>query len=245
MELIRLISFCQTYIFALAMRYLVSVIIQHMLKLPKLYAITDYQLSNCAHEEIVQMMLAGGARLIQLRDKEASAREFLDAARGCLHLTREAGAMLIINDRVDIALTSGADGVHLGQGDLSVEEARDILGDHKIIGVSTHSIHQFNEALDTSANYIAVGPVYPTTTKENADPVVGLELVREARIIADRPLVAIGGITAARAPEVIAAGADSVAAISALYPWPEKLDLTSRPDITGAVRQFLEVLDTA
>src|SRR5688572_18794407 len=99
-----------------------------MLKLPRLYTITDCEISNCSHEEIVQMMLEGGSRLIQLRDKEASAREFLDAARACLALTREAGALLIINDRVDIALTSGADGVHLGQDDLSVEEARDILG---------------------------------------------------------------------------------------------------------------------
>lgn len=214
-----------------------------MLKLPNLYAITDAEISNCSHEEIVEMMLAGGARLIQLRDKEASAREFLDAARASIALTRSVGARLIINDRVDIALTSGADGVHLGQEDMSVEEARDILGEDKIIGVSTHSLAQFNAALDTSANYIAVGPVYPTTTKENPDPVVGLELVREARKITDRPLVAIGGITPERAPEVITAGADSVAAISALYPWPEKLDLTSRPDIKSAVSRFIAALN--
>ncbi|MGH9837771.1 MAG: thiamine phosphate synthase [Blastocatellia bacterium] len=213
-----------------------------MLQLPKLYAITDTQLSNLPHDEIVRLMLAGGARLIQLRDKEASAREVLDAARQCLKLTREAGAQLIINDRVDIALTADADGVHLGQDDIAVEEARDILGDKKIIGVSTHSIEQFHEALDTSANYIAVGPVYPTKTKENADPVVGLELVREARKITDRPLVAIGGIGADRAAEVIAAGADSVAVISALYPWPEHLDLASKPDVEGQVRAFLEAM---
>jgi thiamine-phosphate diphosphorylase len=214
-----------------------------MLQLPKLYAITDYQLSNCAHEEIVRMMLAGGARLIQLRDKDASARDLLDAVRGCLALTREAGATLIVNDRVDIALAADADGVHLGQDDITVEEARDILGDKKIIGVSTHWLDQFRAALDTSANYIAVGPVYPTKTKENPDPVVGLDLVRETRKIADRPIVAIGGITHERAPEVIAAGADSVAVISALYPWPEHLDLTSRPDITGSVQRFLKVLE--
>lgn len=214
-----------------------------MLQLPKLYAITDYQLSNCAHEEIVRQMLAGGARLIQLRDKDASARDLLDAARACLALTREAGARLIVNDRVDITLTADADGVHLGQEDMTVEEARDILGDKKIIGVSTHSLDQFRAALDTSANYIAVGPVYATKTKENPDPVVGLELVREARKIADRPIVAIGGITHERAPEVIAAGADSVAVISALYPWPEQLDLSSRSDITGSVERFLKVLE--
>jgi thiamine-phosphate pyrophosphorylase len=214
----------------------------HMLQLPKLYAITDFQLSNLAHEEIVRAMLEAGARLIQLRDKEASARELLDAARACLARTRDAGALLIINDRTDIALAAGADGVHLGQDDMTVEEAREILGPEKLIGVSTHSIEEFRAALDTSANYIAVGPVYPTQTRENPAPVVGLELVRQAKEIADRPVVAIGGITAARAPEVIAAGADSVAAISALYRWPETLDLTSRPDIEGQVRAFLDGL---
>lgn len=215
-----------------------------MLTLPKLYAITDFELSNCSHEEIVQMMLEGGARLIQLRDKDASPREFLDASRNCLELTRAAGAILIVNDRVDIALTSEADGVHLGQDDMSVEDARDILGDKKIIGLSTHSIAQFEAALDTSADYIAVGPIYPTTTKADSSPVVGLDLLREARKIADRPIVAIGGINQERAREVIAAGADCVAAISALYPWPEKLDLTSKPETTAAVKALLKALES-
>jgi thiamine-phosphate pyrophosphorylase len=214
-----------------------------MLQLPKLYAITDTQLSNYTHAEIVQHLLAGGARLIQLRDKEASAKELLDAARECLPLTRAAGAKLIINDRVDVALTAEADGVHLGQDDLSVEDAREILEEGKIIGVSTHSLEQFQAALRTSADYLAVGPVYATTAKENPDPVVGLELITAAKAITDRPIVAIGGITVERAPEVIAAGADSVAVISALYPWPEKLDLMSRPDITGQVRKFLQALE--
>ena len=214
-----------------------------MLKLPKLYAITDCQLSNCTNEEIVGKLLAGGARLIQLRDKDASSREMLDAARSCLKHTRAAGAILVVNDRVDIALTADADGVHLGQDDISVEEAREMLGDDKIIGVSTHSIDQFRAALETSADYIAVGPVFATKTRENADPVVGLELVREAKALSDRPIVAIGGITPERSAEVIAAGADCVAVISALYPWPEKLDLMSKPDITDSVRRFLEVLE--
>jgi thiamine-phosphate pyrophosphorylase len=186
-----------------------------MIQIPKLYAITDRQWSNCTHEEIVRMLLDGDASFIQLRDKEASGRELLDQAIACLKLTREAGATLIINDRVDVALTAGADGVHLGQDDLSVAEAREILGEDKIIGVSTHSIDQFRAALETSANYIALGPVFPTLTKENTAPVIGLELVREARKLTDRPLVAIGGINLGRAPEVIEAGADCVAVISA------------------------------
>ena len=207
-----------------------------------MYAITDCQLSNCTNIEIVRMMLDGGARIIQLRDKEASSRELLEQTRDCLKLTREAGAMLIVNDRADIALTAGADGVHLGQDDMTVADAREMLGEDKIIGLSTHSIDQFRAALETSANYITVGPIYPTTTKENLAPVVGLDLIREAKGLADRPLVAIGGINHERAPEVFAAGADCVAAISALYPWPEVLELTSRPDITGSVRRFIEVI---
>jgi thiamine-phosphate pyrophosphorylase len=213
-----------------------------MIQIPKLYAITDRQWSNCTHEEIVRMLLTGGARFIQLRDKEAGGRELLEQAMSCLKLTREAGATLIINDRVDVALTADADGVHLGQEDLSVAEAREILGEDKIIGVSTHSIAQFRAALETSANYIAVGPVYPTTTKENPAAVVGLNLVSEARKLTDRPLVAIGGINHKRAPKVIAAGADCVAVISALYPLPKKVDLASKPEITLATRKFLKAL---
>jgi thiamine-phosphate pyrophosphorylase len=189
-------------------------------------------------------MLAGGARLIQLRDKEASAKELLDAARACLKLTRAAAATLIINDRVDVALAADADGVHLGQDDLAVDEAREILGPDKIIGLSTHSLEQARRALDTSANYLAIGPVFPTTTKENPDPVVGLELVRAVRALTQRPLVAIGGITPERAPEVIAAGADSVAAISALYPLTDLHDLASKPDIAGRVRVFVKSLSS-
>jgi len=213
-----------------------------MLELPKLYAITDCQLSNCTHEEIVQMMLAGGARLIQLRDKDASAKELLDAARKCLPLTRAAGAMLILNDRVDVALTADTDGVHLGQEDLAVEEAREILGAEKIIGVSTHSLDQFRDALKTTANYIAVGPIFPTKTKENPAPVVGLELLREAKKLADRPIVAIGGITIENAPEVLTAGADSLAVISALYPFADINDFFTKPDVAGRVSAFLKAL---
>ena len=214
----------------------------------KLYAITDPQLSNCTHVEIVERMLAGGARIIQLRDKESGSKEFFDAARDCLKLTQAARALLIINDRVEIAHAAGADGVHVGQGDLSVEEAREVLGAHKIIGVSTHSLFQFEAALKTSANYIAVGPVYLTTTKEDADPVVGLEFVKQARALTSLPIVAIGGINLTRAPEVIAAGTSSIAVISALYPMPEfpKNDfaamMSAKPDIEGSVRKFLEVL---
>jgi thiamine-phosphate pyrophosphorylase len=212
------------------------------MRFPKLYAITDRSLSNSTHEEIVRALLAGGARLIQLRDKEAGAKELLDAARACLALTRPAGARLIINDRADVALAADADGVHLGQEDLSVEEARDLLGPAKIVGVSTHSLEQAARALETSADYIAFGPIFTTTTKQNPDPVVGLELLRQVRALSDRPLVAIGGITLERAASVLATGADSVAVISALYPIDGLCDFNARPDIVGRTRTFVELL---
>ncbi len=212
-----------------------------MRKLPGLYAITDRSMSNLSHPEIVERLLAGGARWIQIRDKAATARELFDAVRASLPLTRAVGATLIVNDRVDVALTTDADGVHLGQEDLSVEEAREILGPEKIIGISTHSLAQFEAALATSADYLALGPIYPTDSKENPDPAVGLELLREVRTQTDRPLVAIGGIGRSRIPDVLAAGADSVAVISALYPWPEGFDLASPPEITRSVRELLEL----
>ncbi|MFM7562292.1 MAG: thiamine phosphate synthase, partial [Planctomycetota bacterium] len=192
-----------------------------MIELPKLYGITDRGLANASNVEIARRMLEGGARLIQLRDKSATARELFDSAREMMGMVRAVGGRLIVNDRVDVALTAEVDGVHLGQGDLTVAEAREILGSEKIIGISTHNRAQFEEALETSADYIAVGPIFTTTSKENPDPVVGLELLREARGLTDRPIVAIGGIDLTSAAEVIAAGADSVAVISALYPWPE------------------------
>ena len=167
----------------------------------------------------------------------------LDSARSCLKLTRQAGATLIINDRIEVALTADADGVHLGQTDLAVDEAREIMGDGKIIGVSTHSIEQFRAALETSADYIALGPIFPTTSKEDADPVIGLEMLREARGLTDRPIVAIGGITIESAAEVMAHGADVVAVISALYPLTDIRDFFTKPDITGSVRAFLEKLE--
>lgn len=215
---------------------------------PKLYAITDTELSNCSHVEIVERLLAGGARLIQLRDKEASAKEMFEAAQACLKLTRAVGAKLIINDRVDIAMAADADGVHLGQDDLIVAEARALLGPEKIIGISTHSIAQVEAALVTSANYIAVGPIFTTTTKANPDPVVGLELLKQARQLTSLPLVAIGGITLDSARAVLAAGTNSVAVISALYPLSSSLSLAenfsqamlAKPDIAGQVRAFLQ-----
>jgi thiamine-phosphate pyrophosphorylase len=187
----------------------------------RLYAITDRELSFLPHDQIVAQLLVAGVRTIQLRDKTASTKELLDAARSCLKLTRAAGAILIINDSIDVALASGADGVHLGQEDTAVDEARRALGSERLIGLSTHSIEQFCGGLTTTADYLAVGPVFSTSTKENPSPVVGLDLVRAAHELSDRPVVAIGGIDVKRAKRVIDAGADAIAVVSALYPPPD------------------------
>jgi thiamine-phosphate pyrophosphorylase len=200
---------------------------------PRLYAITDRRLASCGPEENVSRLLTAGVRLIQLRDKQATARDLLESTRACLRLTKDAGAQLIINDRVDVALAAGADGVHLGQDDLGVDEARRLLGPERIIGVSTHSMTQFEQALKTSATYIAVGPIFPTVTKEAAESPVGLQLLAATRALTDRTLVAIGGISIERARAVYEAGADSVAVISGLY-----------PEITARVASFLKEGDS-
>ena len=183
----------------------------------RLYAITDRNLAGLPNDQIVAQLLLGGAKLIQLRDKQASARELLESARACRKLTRAMGATLIINDRVDVALAAEADGVHLGQEDMTPDKAREVLGPAAIIGLSTHSLDQFRAGMKTSANYLALGPIFATTTKENPDEVVGLESLRAAKEISNRPIVAIGGIKEDRVTEVIEAGADYVAIVSALY----------------------------
>lgn len=189
------------------------------LRLPRVYPITDTRISGLSHAAQVALFAEGGATLVQLRDKHMPALQFYEAAKAALEVARERGMQLIVNDRVDIALAVGADGVHLGQDDLPPEAARRLLGDDAIIGYSTHSISQILEAAKLPVDYLAIGPIFPTSTKENPDPVVGLEglrLVREA--IGARPLVAIGGITQANAEAVIEAGADSAAMIRGLWP---------------------------
>lgn len=185
--------------------------------LPKLYPITDVRVSGLSHREQVARLVAGGAALVQLREKHLGPREFYTEAAEALKLAQASGVRLIINDRADIALALGADGVHLGQDDLPPEAARALLGADAIIGFSTHSVEQASAAVHLPINYLAIGPVFPTSSKENPDPVVGLEgLRRVRRATGDLPLVAIGGITLESAPEVIRAGADSVALMSAL-----------------------------
>lgn len=198
-------------------------------QLPKLYPITDRRLSGLSHAEQVERLCEGGARLVQLREKHLSPREFYSEAEGALRVARGRGAKLIINDRADIALALGADGVHLGQDDMPPEAARALLGRGAVIGFSTHGVEQSVAAARLPVDYVAIGPVFATSSKENPDPTVGLEGVRLARRAVGRvPLVAIGGITRENAPSVLDAGADSVALIGALLATDDPAEITRR-----------------
>jgi thiamine-phosphate pyrophosphorylase len=192
--------------------------------LPKIYPITDTTITNLSHTEQVKQLLQGGATLIQLREKLAPPRAFIRDAEAALLVSRAAEAKLIVNDRADIALAIGADGVHLGQTDMPVEAARRLLGDKAIIGLSTHNFEQAKAALKLPIDYLAFGPIYPTRTKTNPDQIVGLKQLGEVKALAGRlPVVAIGGIDDSRVRETLLAGADSVAIISALLCDPSRI----------------------
>lgn len=192
--------------------------------LPKVYPITDTSVSGLSHTEQVKRLLEAGATLIQLREKQKGARSFFADIVAARRLTRAAGAKLIINDRVDVALAAHADGVHLGQTDMPVEAARGLLGANSIIGFSTHTLKQAEEALNLTVDYLAFGPIYPTATKQNPDTVTGLDRLRRVKLLAGSlPVVAIGGINFENVPEVMAAGANSVAVISAVLSNPSRI----------------------
>ncbi|MGA9965234.1 MAG: thiamine phosphate synthase [Terriglobales bacterium] len=193
-----------------------------MIHLPRLYAILDasYFSGSQILFSTAEELLAGGVTLLQYRNKSGNAREMLEQARELKR--RLDGVKLIMNDRADLCLAAGFDGVHVGQEDLSPEGARKVVGTILWLGVSTHNPAQIKEADKPSADYIAIGPVFSTSSKANPDPVVGLEGVRQARSLTRKPLVAIGGINRANCRSVIEAGADSVAVISDLMREPRK-----------------------
>jgi thiamine-phosphate pyrophosphorylase len=195
-----------------------------------LYAILDVPLCGVRGIDplaTLDAFLAGGARLIQLRDKSPASRDRLALADAAVARVHAAGGRLIVNDRADIARLAGADGVHVGQDDLSIDEARAIVGPGAIVGISTHDEPQVAAAVASTASYLAVGPIYATATKDTGYSARGLALVRQAAA-GRKPVVAIGGITLERAPEVLAAGASSVAVISDLL----------RHDPADMVRRF-------
>ena len=183
----------------------------------RVYPITDTQLSGVSHADQVSLLADGGATFVQLREKNLPALDFYNEAKAALTVARQRGVTLIINDRVDVALALGAPGVHLGQADLPPDAARKLLGDDAIIGYSTHTVSQAISAASLPVDYIAIGPIFQTSSKANPDPVVGLDGLRAVRkAIGDVRLVAIGGISQENAASVIDGGADSVAVISAL-----------------------------
>jgi thiamine-phosphate pyrophosphorylase len=207
------------------------------LKLAPLYAICDEEVCERFRIPLVDLAgayLRGGVRLVQIRAKRAGSAWFLQAARAIVALAREAGATVVVNDRADVALLSGASGVHVGQDDLAPSAVRRVVGDQVIVGLSTHTLEQLEAAAAAPVDYLAIGPVFPTGTKTTGYEAVGLEMVRRAKAVAgERPLVAIGGITLATAPDVIAAGAASVAVIA---------DLVSTGDPTVRARAFVDRL---
>ena len=204
------------------------------LVMPRLYVILDAGLVHRPILEFAEQLIDAGVRVLQYRDKNGSAGAMLRTSQSLARVAREAGTSFFVNDRPDIAFLANATGVHVGQDDVSVEQARAIIGPERWVGVSTHNREQFARAAATSADYIAIGPVFATTSKANPDPVVGVELISELRAMTEKPVVAIGGIGLDRAEEVLRAGADSVAVIS---------DILLAADPKERTRQFIKKLE--
>lgn len=205
------------------------------LVLPPLYMILDAALLTTSELEVSKKLLDAGVRLFQYRNKRGSSRELLQASSTLASELVPRGATFFVNDRPDVAYLAGASGVHVGQHDLPVAESRAILGPGKLVGASTHNLEQFRAAGAMDVDYIALGPVFATDSKANPDPVVGTDMIRKARQLTRKPIVAIGGITFERTREVIEAGANSVAVIS---------DILRAPDPAKRARQFLDLLRT-
>ncbi len=191
------------------------------------YFITDARLSRAGNAEDVEQALAAGVRVVQYREKEADDDAMIAEARILRRVCQ--GALFLINDRVEVALAVDADGVHLGQEDLHFSEARRLLGDQKIIGITVNTLDQALEAASLGADYLGVSPIFATQTKPDAGEPAGLSLLREIRCRISLPLVAIGGITLDNAPAVIQAGADGVCAISAVV---------TKTDVRTAITDF-------
>jgi thiamine-phosphate pyrophosphorylase len=203
------------------------------LVLPRLYVILDSALLTIPVEDCAQELADAGVRLLQYRAKDTPALNMLNVSRKLASLAIPRGISFIVNDRPDIAILAQATGAHVGQEDLDVEAAREVVGTEKLVGVSTHNLEQFRAAAETSADYVAVGPIFATSSKANPDPVVGTEFIRRVRDLSDKPIVAIGGITLENAASVIEAGADCVAVIS---------DILRAPDRGQRAKQYLEIL---
>ncbi|MGI9068736.1 MAG: thiamine phosphate synthase [Pyrinomonadaceae bacterium] len=197
----------------------------------RLYPLTDRRLSGLSHAEQVAHLSKGGATLVQLREKILSSFEFYREAAEAVCIARERRVKIIINDRVDIALALKADGVHLGQDDLPAEDARKLLGPEVIIGFSTHNLEQAFLSTKMPIDYIAIGPIFSTATKQSSEPPLGLDGLSQVRqAVPEIPLVAIGGITSQNSQAVLDAGADAIAVISDIW------------NVSGQVAAHTEIL---
>jgi thiamine-phosphate pyrophosphorylase len=198
---------------------------------PFLYPVLDDTRSVNLEHDVLETIRAG-VRILQIRAKKLSNRETYNVIQSVLSSCINAGVSLIVNDRVDVCLVSGASGVHLGQDDFPVEEARKLLPD-AIIGLSTHNIEQVRAANDLPVDYLSIGPIFPTTSKANPDPVVGIPLLQKARIITNKPIVCIGGIQATNIPHLIDEGANGIALIGEIY---------KDNDISNNTKRLLELV---
>ena len=198
----------------------------------RLYVLISSNIAKKSVKETARLVIDGGADAVQLREKTISDRKFISLAREVRDITTKRGSLLIINDRVHVVRKVNADGIHLGQQDMSALEARNIIGDEKIIGVSTHSITQARQAQKDGADYIAIGPIYPTSTKGH-EPSVGIEILHEILEAVSIPIIAIGAITLENLDGVLKAGASRIAVCSAII---------DSKDIYSSTRQFKEKL---
>jgi len=198
----------------------------------RLYVLISSNIAKKSVKETARLVIDGGADAVQLREKTISDSKFISLAREVRDITTKRGSLLIINDRVHVVRKVNADGIHLGQQDMSALEARNIIGDEKIIGVSTHSITQARQAQKDGADYIAIGPIYPTSTKDH-EPSVGIEIIHEISEAVSIPIIAIGAITLENLDGVLKAGASRIAVCSAII---------GSKDIYSSTRQFKEKL---
>ena len=188
-----------------------------MKKIGKLHILTDTVLqSRFSHMEITRLAIAGGADTIQYRQKSGSTREMIEIARNMKRLCSEAGVTFIVNDRLDVAIAAEADGVHLGQEDFPIPMAREILGEGRIIGGSAATLDEARKCLSEGADYVGFGPVYPTSSKDDAGPVSGIDILKQVVEIIPVPIIAIGGVGAENIPDVMRTGAHGIAVISAV-----------------------------
>jgi len=205
-----------------------------MKKVGRLHVLTDTVLqANFSHTELTELAIAGGADTIQFRQKSGNTRDMIEVARQMKKLCAISDVMFIVNDRIDVAIAAEADGVHLGQDDFPISLARELLGEGRIIGGSAATIAEARKCLSDGADYVGFGPVFPTTSKDDAGPVSGIDILKQVVEAIPLPIIAIGGVGAENTAEVLGVGARGIAVISAVC---------CQPDPERATRELYEAL---